>query len=289
MVMLTYMMRYIFLVVLAFTAAVVGDIAVTRIGTWVDTNGAPTSVTFTLWFNSAIYQCSFVPDQLNSSNHCDSPTIIGTDCSSSDTKLLIYNSNQDGLHAHSFFFETSNGTTVTRYESSSFCVSDGSSLSPSFSGPYQTNTTCQGGSGHIFEAVCIGSLYCVPMKQLIRFNTSRPGQAIDDAPWEDGTNVTTLFDDYNCTAPTSTPTVAPSDTTTPPTAAPSEPTTTPSNYPSESPTTTPYIAVTRIGTYVDDNGTPAIVTFTLWFNSGIYQCSFIPNQVYSENTCDSST
>eukprot|EP01083_Nonionella_stella_P041115 111506_1 len=176
--------------------------------------------------------------------------MIGTDCSSSDTKLLIDNYHTDGLHAHSFFFETSNGTTVTRYESSSFCVSDGSSLSPTYSGPYQTNTTCQGGSGHIFTAVCIGTEYCVPSKQLIRFNTSRPGQVIDDAPWKDGTNVTTLFDDYNCTAPTSTPTAAPSDPTTPPTAAPSEPTTTPSNYPSESPTTTPYIAVTRIGTYV---------------------------------------
>eukprot|EP01083_Nonionella_stella_P311894 1113567_1 len=234
------------------TAAVSRGIVVTKIGMWV-VNPTDATVTFTLWFNSGIYQCSFIPNQVYSENTCDSSTIttIGTDCSSSDTKLLIYNSNQDGLHAHSFFFETSNGTTVTRYESSSFCVSDGSSLSPTYSGPYQTNTTCQGGSGHIFEAVCIGTVYCVPSKQLIRFNTSRPGQAIDDAPWEDGTNVTTLFDDYNCTAPTSTPTVAPSDTTTPPTAAPSEPTTTPSNYPSESPTTTPYIAVTRIGTWVD--------------------------------------
>eukprot|EP01083_Nonionella_stella_P114755 339583_1 len=190
------MITYIFLVVLTFTAAVVGDIAVTRIGTYVDDNGTPAIVTFTLWFNSGIYQCSFIPNQVYSENTCDSSTIttIGTDCSSSDTKLLIDNYHTDGLHAHSFFFETSNGTTVTRYESSSFCVRDGASLSlvEAYSGQYQTNTTCQGESGHIFESVCIGTVYCVPSKQLIYFDTSRPGQVIHDALWQDGTNATIL-------------------------------------------------------------------------------------------------
>eukprot|EP01083_Nonionella_stella_P168201 567232_1 len=159
------MVTYIFLVVLTFTAAVVGDIAVTRIGTWVDGNGSPATVTFTLWFNSGIYQCSFSPNTQYSENTCDSSKIrmIGTDCSSSDTKLLIDVDHADALHAGSFFFETTEGSTVTRYESSSFCVRDGASLSlvEAYSGQYQTNTTCQGGWGHIFTAVCIGTTYCV--------------------------------------------------------------------------------------------------------------------------------
>eukprot|EP01083_Nonionella_stella_P263007 893904_1 len=201
---------------------VVGDITVTRIGTWVDGNGTPATVTFTLWFNSGIYQCSFIPNTLNSENTCDSPTMIGRDCSS-DTKLLIDVDHADALHAGSFFFETTEGSTVTRYESSSFCVRDGASLSlvEAYSGQYQTNTTCQGGWGHIFTAVCIGTTYCVPHKQLIYFDTSRPGQVIHDALWEDGTSVSTL----SCN-----PTVATTDPTSTPTAAPSDPTPSPTRH-----------------------------------------------------------
>eukprot|EP01083_Nonionella_stella_P096289 270604_1 len=180
------------------TAAVSRGIVVTKIGMWV-VNPTDATVTFTLWFNSAIYQCSFIPDKINSENYCDSSKIrmIGTDCSSSDTKLLIDNQHPDAVHAGNVFFETSYGTA---YSAGAFCVSDDASLS-SYSQGYKTGTTCQSGigeSGHIFESVCIGTVYCTPSKQLIHFDTSRPGEAIADALWEDGTSVSTLSYDYNC-------------------------------------------------------------------------------------------
>eukprot|EP01083_Nonionella_stella_P041113 111503_1 len=118
------------------------------------------------------------------------------------TYVLIDNpSDKDAFIAGNFFFETSDGTTVTRYQSSAFCVSDDVSL-PSGSQAYKTDTTCQSGigeSGHIFESVMIGSAYYAePSKQLIHFDTSRPDDGIRDALWEDGTSVSTLSYDYNC-------------------------------------------------------------------------------------------
>eukprot|EP01083_Nonionella_stella_P091795 256707_1 len=163
-------------------------------------SGTNDAVRLRLWFQFKIYECVILPNIDNATYSCDASmfTIIKTsDCDStySETKILIEASAPvDYVFFSNIFIRTIDDIW---YGIDRMCISDDYPLSTTYSHwkANDTNDTDECDPGYSqYLYVCIDLYWCVPSKQLLYFDTSRPNVNITNASWSDGSDVEIVTD-----------------------------------------------------------------------------------------------
>ena len=217
------------------------------------------TMTAQLWYNHTVYQCGgFLLDPSGSytCNITSHPNLIvgSSQCADPTPKMIISNTGPDAIVLTRFWFITKDGIN---YGIESICISqitytEGESYGPELGREHELNDDHCGSNYKHYKSLCIDADIndCAPYKQIIYFDTSRPGEYITNAIWHSGIGINTVSTAGDIALLTCPPTSSPSTT---PTTLPSiVPSRSPSVSPTTSaPTTTP-CKISTFGIYIID-------------------------------------